>query len=179
MFSPQFLGGRHQNIFTVCWTRRRALLNWLTFRSYGASRLHDATVRSRAAIRGKFFASCIPEGAPDGKSAPPWQHIDAVHPKRAGIGKICAPCIRKALQIAFWECIARRSCQGAPPLHGPLESCTARESCHSWVFRLGVAGEVGEWDEATAPAAVVCRLPPKTWRCDGVSLNCHCSAVLF
>lgn len=22
-------------------------------------------------------------------------------------------------------------------------------------------------------------LPPKTWRCDGVSLNCHCSAVLF
>lgn len=28
-------------------------------------------------------------------------------------------------------------------------------------------------------AAGLCRLPPKTWRCDGVSLNCHCSAVLF
>lgn len=27
-------------------------------------------------------------------------------------------------------------------LHRPLESCTTRESCHSWVFRLGVAGEV-------------------------------------
>lgn len=26
-------------------------------------------------------------------------------------------------------------------LHRPLESCTTRESCHSWVFRLGVAGE--------------------------------------
>lgn len=27
-------------------------------------------------------------------------------------------------------------------LHRPLESCTTRESCHSWVFRLGVAGEM-------------------------------------
>lgn len=26
-------------------------------------------------------------------------------------------------------------------LHRPLESYTTRESCHSWVFRLGVAGE--------------------------------------
>ena len=71
-----------------------------------------AAMCSRAAIRGKFFASCIPEGASDGKSAPPWQRIAAVYPKRAGFGKICAPCIRKALQIAFRECIARRSCQG-------------------------------------------------------------------
>ena len=47
-----------------------------------------------------------------GKSAPSWQHITAMHPKRAGVGKICAPCIRKAPQIAFRECIARRSCQG-------------------------------------------------------------------
>lgn len=31
----------------------------------------------------------------------------------------------------------------------------------------------------TAETAVACRLPQKTWRCDGVSLNCHCSAVLF
>ena len=97
-----------------------------------------AVVRSRAAIRGNFLASCISEGAPDGKSAPPWQHIAAMHPKRAGFGKICAPCIRKAPQTAFRECIARRSCQGealfaalaprimhgvrilpGPPLHGP------------------------------------------------------------
>ena len=47
-----------------------------------------------------------------GKSAPSWQHIAAMHPKRAGVGKICAPCIRKASQIAFRECTARRSCQG-------------------------------------------------------------------
>ena len=69
-------------------------------------------MRSRVAIRGNFFASCIPEGAPDGKSAPPWQHIAVMYPKQAGFGKICAPCIRKAPQTAFRECIARRSCQG-------------------------------------------------------------------
>ncbi len=71
---------------------------------------YSRAMRSRAAIRGNFLASCIPEGAPDGKSAPPWQHIAAMHPKRAGFGKICAPCIRKALQIAFREYTARRSC---------------------------------------------------------------------
>ena len=106
---------------------------------------YSRAMRSRAAIRGSFLASCIPEGASDGKSAPPWQHIAAVHPKRAGFGKIRAPCIRKALQIAFRECIARRSCQGGalfaaltprimhgarilpgPPLHGPPN--LARES---------------------------------------------------
>ena len=69
-----------------------------------------AVVRSRAAIRGGFFASCVPEGASDGKSAPSWQHIAAMHPKRAGFGKICAPCIRKALRTGVRECTARRSC---------------------------------------------------------------------
>ena len=59
-----------------------------------------AVMRSRAAIRGGFFTSCVPEGASDGKSAPSWQHIAAVHPKRAGFGKIFAPCIRKAPQTA-------------------------------------------------------------------------------
>ena len=70
-----------------------------------------AAVRSRAAIRGSFFASCVPEGASDGKSASSRQHIAAMHPKRAGFGKICAPCIRKAPQIAVGGYTARRSCQ--------------------------------------------------------------------
>ena len=34
-----------------------------------------------------------------------------MYPKRAGFGKICAPCIRKALQSAVREYTARRSCQ--------------------------------------------------------------------
>ena len=64
----------------------------------------------RAAIRGSFFASCVPEGASDGKSAPSWQHIAAMHPKRAGFGEICAPCIRKAPQTGVRRCTARISC---------------------------------------------------------------------
>ena len=78
----------------------------------GRSWQYSRAMRSWAAIRGNFLASCIPEGASDGKSAPSWQHIAAVYPKRAGFGKICAPCIRKAPQTAFRECMARRSCQG-------------------------------------------------------------------
>ena len=83
--------------------RRGAFSGVQSWRDYAA-------VRSRAAIRGSFFASCVPEGASDGKSAPSWQHIAAMHPKRAGFGKICAPCIRKAPQTAVWERTARRSC---------------------------------------------------------------------
>ena len=73
---------------------------------------YSRAMRSRAATRGNILASCIPEGASDGKRAPSWQHIAAMYPKRAGFGKICALCIRKAPQTAFRECMARRSCQG-------------------------------------------------------------------
>ena len=41
----------------------------------------SAAVRSRAAIRGNFFAPCIPKGASDGKIAPSWQDSHAMHPK--------------------------------------------------------------------------------------------------
>ena len=41
----------------------------------------SATVRSRAAIRGNFFASCISEGASDGKIASSRQDSRAMHPK--------------------------------------------------------------------------------------------------
>ena len=40
-----------------------------------------ATVRSRASIRGNFFASCIPKAASDGKIASSWQDSRAMHPK--------------------------------------------------------------------------------------------------
>ena len=41
----------------------------------------SAAVRSRAAIRGNFFASCISEGASDGKIASSRQDSRAMHPK--------------------------------------------------------------------------------------------------
>ena len=72
-------------------------------------------MRSPTSNSGNYFASCILEGASDGKITSSRQDSRAMHPKRAGFGKICASCIRKAPQIAFWECIARRSCQGGAP----------------------------------------------------------------
>ena len=72
-------------------------------------------------------------------------------------GNISPPCIQNELALAIFarhvsekrrkspfgnasrEDLAR---EGPFSLHRPLESCTTRESCHSWVFRLGVAGEV-------------------------------------
>ena len=172
-------------------------------------------------------------------------------------GNISPPCIQNGLASARYarrasekpcerafgdaprEDLARK---GPLSLHGPLKSCTARRSCHSWVLRLSaliflrqgrclrfahcppacvplpriarscaVSGWVAAPPPACAPApkprcwvclprrpraassclhlcrrvrdeaetAGSCRLPQKTWRCDGVSLNCRCSAVLF
>ena len=41
----------------------------------------SAAVRSRAAIRGKFCAPCIPKAASGGKIASSWQDSRAMHPK--------------------------------------------------------------------------------------------------
>ena len=91
----------------------------------------SAAVRSRASLRGKFCAPCIPKVASDGKT-----------PVR---DKIRAPCIRNELALAGYarqasekprkpplentprEYLARK---GRFSLHKPLESCTARRSCH-------------------------------------------------
>ena len=103
---------------TVARSRRDAFSGCRLWRYFAVVRFRGvqswrdyAVVRSREAIRGSFFASCVPEGASDGKSASSRQHIAAMHPKRAGFGKICAPCIRKAPQIAVGGYTARRSCQ--------------------------------------------------------------------
>ena len=42
---------------------------------------YSCAVRSRAAIRGNFFAPCIPKAVSDGKIAPSWQDMRAMHPK--------------------------------------------------------------------------------------------------
>ena len=90
-----------------------------------------AAVRSRAAIRGNFFTPCIPKGASDEKRGASWQDSRAMHPKRAGFGKMCAPCIRNARKSPSEdtprEYLARK---GHLSLHGPLESCIVRRSCH-------------------------------------------------
>lgn len=72
-------------------------------------------------------------------------------------GNISPPCIQNELTLArFARHVSEKPCKSPSEdasreylarkepflLHRPLESCTTRESCHSWVFRLGVAGEV-------------------------------------
>ena len=110
-FGRSSMAKRSRNAFprrpTVARSRRNAFSGcrpWQYFavvRFRGVQSWRDyAAVRSRAAIRGSFFTSCVPEGASDGKSASSRQDIAAMHPKRAGFGKIFAPCIRKAPQAA-------------------------------------------------------------------------------
>ena len=106
---------------------------------------YSRAVRSRASIRGKIPPRCVPgrqsvaifsshaspRGLRTGKSPVRGKIRVPCIRKRAGSGKICALCIRKAPQTAFRERTARRSChEGVFSLHRPLESCTAREYCH-------------------------------------------------
>ena len=71
--------------------------------------------------------------------------LDAIRQQAAEHGKIFARCIPKRLFAGLFGCMARISCQsqlvldtwrryvarkGRFSLHGPLESCTARRSCH-------------------------------------------------
>ena len=116
-----------------------------------------ATVRSRVSIRGNISPRCVP-GRPSVTISSP--HASQKWPRTGKSpvrGKIRAPCIRNELALAgYARHVSEMPCKspfgnapredlatkGAFSLHRPLESCTTRESCHSWVFRLGVAGEV-------------------------------------
>ena len=92
-------------------------------------RQYTRAVRPRASIRGKIPPRCVPgrqsvasfalhasrKRPRTGKSPVRGKIRTPRIRKRAGSGRICAPCIRKALQTAVWEYTARRSCQeGAP-----------------------------------------------------------------
>ena len=103
---------------TVTGLRPNALLAWLAVAIYsrgafpGACRWQNAReMRSRAAIRGKFCASCIPKELAMAGYA---RHASEM-PRKPPSGN------------ARREDLARK---GLFSLHRPLESCTARESCH-------------------------------------------------
>ena len=109
---------------------------------------YSRAVRSRASIRGKIPPRCVP-----GRQS---VAIFSSHASQRGLrtgkspvrGKIRAPCIRNELALARYARHAsekpRKQPFGNTPredparkgrlsLHGPLESCTARRSCHpSW-----------------------------------------------
>ena len=129
----------------VSWTCQCAVLNWQMFRSRGVSQLRDATVRSRAPGDGNISPRCVPGRQSVASFA---LHASRKWPRTGKSpvrGKIRAPCIRNELALAGYarhasekpckqplgntprEDLARK---GHFSLHGPLESCTARRSCH-------------------------------------------------
>ena len=73
-----------------------------------------------------FFHSMYPKRGLGREKGASWQDSRSMHPKRAGFGKICAPCIRKAPQIAVGGYTARRSCQ-----EGALFAARAPRIMHS------------------------------------------------
>ena len=137
---------------TVVGLRPNALLARLAVAIYSRDafpsalpRQDSAAVRSRALADGKMLAKCVP-----GRQS---VAIFSLHASRKWPrtgkspvrGKIRAPCIRNELALARYarhvsekprkppledtprEDLARK---GLFSLHRPLESCTARESCH-------------------------------------------------
>lgn len=132
------------------------VLNWPMFRSRGISRLRDATVRSRVPGDGNISPWCVPGRQSVASFA---LHVSQKVPRTGKAplpGNISPPCIQNELTLArFARHVSEKPCKSPSEdasreylarkepflLHRPLESCTTRESCHSWVFRLGVAGE--------------------------------------
>ena len=109
---------------------------------------YSRAVRSRASIRGKIPPRCVPGRQSVAIFSP---HASPRGPRTGKSpvrGKIRAPCIQNELALARYARHAsekpRKQPFGNTPredparkgrlsLHGPLESCTARRSCHpSW-----------------------------------------------
>ena len=129
----------------VSWTCQHAVLNWPMFRSRGVSRLRDATVRSRVLGDGNISPWCVPGRQSVASFAP---HASPRGPRTGKAplpGNISPPCIQNELTLArFARHVSEMPCKspfgntpredlatkGIFSLHRPLESCTARESCH-------------------------------------------------
>ena len=137
---------------TVVGLRPNALLARLAVAIYSRDafpsalpRQDSAAVRSRALDDGRMLAKCVPGRQSVASFA---LHASRKRPRTGKSpvrGKIRAPCIRNELAMAGYaryasekprkppfgnarrEGLARK---GLLSLHRPLESCTARESCH-------------------------------------------------
>ena len=129
---------------------------------------YSCAVRSRASIRGKIPPRCFPgrqsvagfalhasrKWPRAGKSPVRGKIRVPCIRKRAGSGKICALCIRKAPQTAFRERTARRSCQ-----EGPLFAARAPRIMHGARILPSVAAP--NRPSARDPGAAEQREPPE------------------
>lgn len=102
-------------------------------------------MRSRAAIRGNILARCVPGRLAVAIFSPYASQKGPRTGKEALRGNISPPCIQNELALArFARHVSEKPCKSPPEdtprehlaregpfsLHRPLESCTARESCH-------------------------------------------------
>ena len=106
---------------------------------------YSRAVRSRASIRGKIPPRCVPGRQSVAIFSPHASPRGLRTGKSPVRGKIRAPCIRNELAMAGYARYASEKPRKPPfgnarredlarkghfSLHGPLESCTARRSCH-------------------------------------------------
>ena len=143
----------------------------------------------RALTDGKMPVKCVPGRLAMARLRPdafpggnPWHFFHSMYPKRGlgrergGLrGKICAPCIQNELALA--RCARhvsekpRKSPSEDTPredlarkrrfsLHGPLESCTARESCHPASTKHPSARNPCAAEQCEPPAITA----PPSWR---------------
>ncbi len=141
-------------------------------------RQYSRAVRSRGSCRGKIPPRCVPGRQSVASFA---LHVSQKGPRTGKAplpGKIRTPCIRNELALARYarhvsekprkppledtprEYLARK---GHFSLHGPLESCTARESCHPASTKRPSARNPYAADQrqtARAPATT----PPPSWQ---------------
>ena len=129
---------------------------------------YSRAVRSRGSCRGKIPPRCVPRRSSvaifalhasqkrprTGKSPVRGKIRVPCIRKRAGSGKICALCIRKAPQTAFRERTARRSCQ-----EGPLFAARAPRIMHG--AQILPSAVASNRPSARDPGAAEQREPPE------------------
>ena len=135
---------------TVTGLRPNALLAWLAVAIFSRGAFSGALSRQDSAD-GKILAKCVPGRQSVANFA---LHASRKRPRTGKSpvrGKIRAPCIRNELAMAGYARYASEKPRKPPfgnarredlarkghfSLHGPLESCTARESCHPLTLDL-------------------------------------------
>lgn len=96
---------------------------------------HMSSTRSRLFGGGKMLAKCVPRCLAMARLCSDAFPKGSRTRKTPVRGKICAPCIQKALQIVAGGYTARRSChEGSLFPSETLKSCIARRCCHYSAF---------------------------------------------
>ena len=142
---PRAPAGRG-NMSTLCALGCLAMAGFCRDAFPGGNPWQDfVAMRSRAAIRGNILARCVPGRLAVAIFSPYASQKGPRTGKAPLPGNISPPCIQNELALArYARHVSEKPCKSPPEdtprehlaregpfsLHRPLESCTARESCH-------------------------------------------------